>query len=93
MTKDEFFEKYKIHFENPIEEMTFFLALDNLYVQFPKERVLEIVNDYYDNADDLFEETRQLLEQTSRVLTEMFGADLEPLEEEKEETVDKKKMN
>lgn len=98
MTKKEFFQKYKIHFEDTISEMSFLMSLDNLYVQFPKEQVLQIVSDFYDSADEIFNSYK---EELASNVTEVLG-DLMALKDsltgqediiEGEENIDKSKLN
>lgn len=96
MNKKEFLEKYKIHFETPMEELSTFIVLDNLYTQFTKEQVLEIVGAFYDNADELFNDTKEAIMSTIAQLKELFGSgefddDLE--KSENEVSLDKGKMN
>ncbi len=92
MTKKEFFEKYNIHFENASSELIFLISLDNLYVQFTKEQVLEIIADYYDHANDIFNDTKEILMESISELTKMFGTGEEDNTEE-QEIIDKKHLN
>ena len=79
MTKKEFLEKYPIKFDNFLEELVFFELMDKLYLEFTKEQVLELMNDFYINADDIFnsikEEREQALDTLKELLTEMVGED------------------
>ena len=79
MTKKEFLEKYPIKFDNFLEELVFFELMDKLYLEFTKEQVLELMNDFYINADDIFnsikEEKEQALDTLKELLTEMVGED------------------
>ena len=79
MTKKEFLEKYPIKFDNFLEELVFFELMDKLYLEFTKEQILELMNDFYINADDIFnsikEEKEQALDTLKELLTEMIGED------------------
>ena len=79
MTKKEFLEKYPIKFDNLLEELVFFELMDKLYLEFTKEQILELMNDFYMNADDIFnsikEEKEQALDTLKELLTEMVGDD------------------
>ena len=79
MTKKEFLEKYPIKFDNFLEELVFFELMDKLYLEFTKEQILELMNDFYINADDIFnsikEEKEQALDTLKELLTKMVGDD------------------
>ena len=79
MTKKEFLEKYPIKFDSFLEELVFFELMDKLYLEFTKEQILELMNDFYINADDIFnsikEEKEQALDTLKELLTEMVGDD------------------
>ncbi len=79
MTKKEFLEKYPIKFDNFLEELVFFELMDKLYLEFTKEQVLELMNDFYINADDIFnsikEEKEQALDTLKELLTEIVDDD------------------
>lgn len=94
MTKEEFFQKYKIHFEDTISEMSFLMSLDNLYVQFPKEQVLQIVSDFYDNADEIFNSYKEELADNVGAILSDLAALKDSLEEREqfEEPIDKSKL-
>lgn len=76
MTKKEFLEKYPIKFDNFLEELVFFELMDKLYLEFTKEQILELMNDFYINADDIFnsikEEKEQAMNTLKELLTEMI---------------------
>ena len=79
MTKEEFLEKYPIKFDNFLEELVFFELMDKLYLEFTKEQVLELMNDFYINADDIFnsikEEKEEAVNTLKELLTEMIDDD------------------
>ena len=62
-----------------MEELVFFELMDKLYLEFTKEQILELMNDFYMNADDIFnsikEEKEQALDTLKELLTEMVGED------------------
>ena len=93
MAKKDFYEKHGIHFKDTIEEYVFLGAMDKLYLEFTKEQVLELVSDFYDHADDIFneakEEAEEIIKESSRKLMDAFNAlDEEDLDED-EESLDK----
>ena len=59
MTNKEFLEKYPIKFDNFLEELVFFELMDKLYLEFTKEQILELMNDFYINADDIFNSIKE----------------------------------
>ena len=79
MTKEEFLEKYPIKFDNFLEELVFFELMDKLYLEFTKEQVLELMNDFYINADDIFnsikEEKEEAVSTLKELLTEIIDDD------------------
>lgn len=79
MTKKEFLEKYPIKFDNFLEELVFFELMDKLYLEFTKEQILELMNDFYINADDIFnsikEEKEEAINTLKELLTEMIDDD------------------
>ena len=79
MTKEEFLEKYPIKFDNFLEELVFFELMDKLYLEFTKEQVLELMNDFYINADDIFysikEEKEEAVNTLKELLTEIIDDD------------------
>ena len=89
MTKEEFFKKYNIHFDNPLSELSFFIALDNLYVQFTREQIHGIVDDFCENADELFNETKDAIETVAKKISLMFSmGELDANDTDEEESDD-----
>lgn len=93
MSKKDFYEKHGIHFKDTIEEYVFLGAMDKLYLEFTEEQVVEIVRDFYHQADDIFneakEEAEKIVKESTAKLMKAFN-DLEELErEEDEESLDK----
>lgn len=72
MTKKEFLEKYPIKFDNFLEELVFFELMDKLYLEFTKEQILELMNDFYTNADDIFNSIKEEKEQAVNTLKELL---------------------
>ena len=72
MTKKEFLEKYPIKFDNFLEELVFFELMDKLYLEFTKEQILELMNDFYINADDIFNSIKEEKEQAMNTLKELL---------------------
>lgn len=73
MTKKEFLEKYPIKFDNLLEELVFFELMDKLYLEFTKEQILELMNDFYINADDIFNSIKEEKEQAVNTLKELLA--------------------
>lgn len=71
MTSKEFLDKFHIHFDKVEDEIMFLTILDDLYLQFTKEQVIEIVTTYYDNADDIFNDRKESLEQGLKFFEEL----------------------
>ena len=72
MTKKEFLEKYPIKFDSFLEELVFFELMDKLYLEFTKEQILELMNDFYINADDIFNSIKEEKEQAMNTLKELL---------------------
>ena len=62
MTYKELIEKYGLNKRiNEVDLAFFFLILDRFYCEFTKEQVHEFINDFYDNADNVFNEVKDKL--------------------------------
>lgn len=72
MTQKEFEEKYGLKFKDSIDEALFFSVLDDLYLKFPKEQVIDIIIAFYDNADEIFNDIKQRFEEDLKKLEELI---------------------
>ena len=72
MTQKEFEEKYGLKFKDTIEEVLFFSVLDDLYLKFTKEQVIDMISVFYDNADDIFNDIKQRFEENLKNLQELI---------------------
>lgn len=84
MTYKELVEKYGLN--KRIDELDlafFFLILDRFYCEFTKEQVHEFINDFYDNADNVFNEVKDKL---SDMLADSFVKVLKGLSDLNETT-------
>ena len=62
MTYKELVEKYDLNKRiDEVDLAFFFLILDRFYCEFTKEQVHEFINDFYDNADNVFNEVKDKL--------------------------------
>ena len=62
MTYKELVEKYGLNKRiHEVDLAFFFLILDRFYCEFTKEQVHEFINDFYDNADNVFNEVKDKL--------------------------------
>ena len=62
MTYKELVGKYGLNKRiNEVDLAFFFLILDRFYCEFTKEQVHEFINDFYDNADNVFNEVKDKL--------------------------------
>lgn len=62
MTYKELVEKYGLNKRiDEVDLAFFFLILDRFYCEFTKEQVHEFINDFYDNADNVFNEVKDKL--------------------------------
>ena len=71
MTREEFKAKYNLKFNDAVEEVVFFTVLDDLYLQYTKEQVLNIMGDFYDHADDIFNDIKKTVEEGMKKLEEL----------------------
>lgn len=70
MTYKELVEKYGLNKRiDEVDLAFFFLILDRFYCEFTKEQVHEFINDFYDNADNVFNEVKDNL---SDILADSF---------------------
>lgn len=67
MTFSEFFNKYNIKFhidyDNHPGRATYSRVLDHMYLTMTKEQALQMVAEYYDNADDIFNSVPNYLDE------------------------------
>ena len=93
MTKKEFYEKFKIHFHDTIEEYAFLGSLDKLYLEYTEEQAIEIIKLFYKNADDIYNDARAEAEEhikdAANKLKEFVKSLNEKDLEEDEEDLDK----
>ena len=62
MTYKELVEKYGLNKRiDEVDLAFFFLILDRFYCEFTKEQVHDFINDFYDNADNIFNEVKDKL--------------------------------
>ena len=93
MTKKEFYEKFGLKFNDLIEEYAFLGGLDKLYLEFTRDQALEIVDFFYQNADDIYNdaqaEAEKHIKESKEKLKQLFESFNEKDEEEDEEDLDK----
>ena len=89
MTKKEFYDKFNLKFEDLIEEYAFLGGLDKLYLEFTKEQALQIVEFFYDNADDIYNDAQKAAEEyikeSVEKLKKAFSKGEEDLEEDEKD--------
>ena len=86
MTYKELVEKYGLNKRiDEVDLAFFFLTLDRFYCEFTKEQVHEFINDFYDNADNVFNEVKDKL---SDMLADSFVKVLKSLSDLNETEVD-----
>ena len=84
MTYKELIEKYGLNKRiDEVDLAFFFLILDRFYCEFTKEQVHEFINDFYDNADNVFNEIKDKL---SDMLADSFVKVLKSLTDLNEST-------
>lgn len=84
MTYKELVEKYGLNKRiDEVDLAFFFLILDRFYCEFTKEQVHEFINDFYDNADNVFNEVKDKL---SDMLADSFVKVLKSLSDLNETT-------
>ena len=84
MTYKELVEKYGLNKRiDEVDLAFFFLILDRFYCEFTKEQVHEFINDFYDNADNVFNEVKDKL---SDILADSFVKVLKSLSDLNETT-------
>lgn len=84
MTYKELVEKYGLNKRiDEVDLAFFFLILDRFYCEFTKEQVHEFINDFYDNADNVFNEVKDKL---SDMLADSFVKILKSLADLNETT-------
>lgn len=84
MTYKELVEKYGLNKRiDEVDLAFFFLILDRFYCEFTKEQVYEFINDFYDNADNVFNEVK---DQLSDIFADSFVKVLKSLTDLNETT-------
>lgn len=84
MTYKELVEKYGLNKRiDEVDLAFFFLILDRFYCEFTKEQVHEFINDFYDNADNVFNEVK---DQLSDIFADSFVKVLKSLTDLNEST-------
>lgn len=84
MTYKELVEKYGLNKRiDEVDLAFFFLILDRFYCEFTKEQVHEFINDFYDNADNVFNEVK---DQLSDIFADSFVKVLKSLTDLNETT-------
>ena len=84
MTYKELVEKYSLNKRiDEVDLAFFFLILDRFYCEFTKEQVHEFINDFYDNADNVFNEVK---DQLSDIFADSFVKVLKSLTDLNETT-------
>ena len=84
MTYKELVEKYGLNKRiDEVDLAFFFLILDRFYCEFTKEQVHEFINDFYDNADNVFNEVK---DQLSDIFADSFVKVLKSLSDLNETT-------
>ena len=83
MKMAEFLEKHGLDFEdNTLEMMLFFTSLDKLYLELTPEQSVELIKDFYNSADDIYNEIKEMAEQSVARLQALFGKDPDEVPEE-----------
>ena len=72
MTQKEFEEKYGLRFKDTIDEVLFFSVLDDLYLKFPKEQVIDMISVFYDNGGGGGGDIKQRFEEDLKKLEELI---------------------
>jgi len=83
MKMEEFLKKHGLDFEgNTVEMMLFFTSLDKLYLELTPEQSIELIKDFYDNADDIYNELQEIAQKSVERLQALFGKDPDEAPEE-----------
>lgn len=89
MTKKEFYNKFNLKFQDLIEEYAFLGGLDKLYLEFTKEQALQIVEFFYDNADDIYNDAQadaeRIIKESAERLKKLLDQSEEDLEEDEKD--------
>ena len=73
MTFEEFIEKYGLKNWDTLSLFMLFNVFDRLYLEFTPEQVQEIAAAYYQNADDIYNDLKERLEESIEKLQELFA--------------------
>lgn len=73
MTFDEFIKKYGLKNWDTISLFMLMNTFDKLYLEFTPEQVQEIAKAYYENADDIYNDLQEHLEESVEKLKELFA--------------------
>jgi len=73
MTFEEFIEKYGLKNWDTLSLFMLFNVFDKLYLEFTPEQVQEITKAYYENADDIYNDLKERLEESIEKLQDLFA--------------------
>jgi len=68
MTTKEFSNKYNLPLDIINYKFDLFSMLDYLYIAFTKEQLIEMISDYYDNADQIYNDLEKTVLEGSEFL-------------------------
>ena len=85
MTKEEFYNKFHLKFNDMIEEYAFIGGLDKLYLEFTREQAHQILDGFFDNADDIYNDAKEAAEKHIKEAVQKLA----DLFEEEEDLLDK----
>jgi len=81
MTRQDFYKKFGLKFHDIIEEYAFLGGLDKLYLEFTKEQALQIIEFFYNNADDIYNDAQaaaeQILKESTEKLKKLFSEEID----------------
>lgn len=89
MTKQEFYDMFHLKFNDIIEEYAFIGGLDKLYLEFTREQAHQIVNVFFNNADDIYNDAKEAAEQHIKEVAQQLRDLFKEEEKEKEILLDK----
>lgn len=89
MTKQEFYDMFHLKFNDMIEEYAFIGSLDKLYLEFTREQAHQIVDVFFNNADDIYNDAKEAAEQHIKEVTQRLRDLFKEEEEEEEILLDK----
>lgn len=73
MTITEFLKEHGLNCRDVKEEVSMMVALDKMYLELQPEQIVRLVLDYCDQADDIYNDTAEAMDEGFKTLEKLLG--------------------